>query len=275
MNWLAIPTLFLGFVAFGIGMFWARRLSNPKLVGLSWFAVVIMAIPALVYAGYYSKLFGEPVLLYKLRTLPDSELLASLAGFAAGWSQVRLLKHFNLSRLGSVMLVPVLLGFVLALPHLKPLFRPLHLSDAAGEWRDGVCLQSTGATCGPAAAATILRQMGLSATEAELAKESFTCASGTENWYLARALRRRRVNTSFQFDKQLQFSFPAIVGVRLINTGNAGHFIALLSQNGDQLTIADPLDGRSTNTMIELRLKYDFTGFLIAISRAENGEQLK
>src|SRR5258708_1298340 len=126
MNWLAIPTVILGFVAFGTGMFWARRVSNPKLVGLSWFAVGIMAMPAMVYAGYYSKLFGEPILLYKLRTLPGSELFASLAGFAAGWAKVKLLNQFKLSRLGSVILVPVMLAFVLALPYLKPIFRPLH-----------------------------------------------------------------------------------------------------------------------------------------------------
>ncbi|MDB6109343.1 MAG: peptidase bacteriocin processing [Pedosphaera sp.] len=229
--------------------------------------MLLLAIPGVLYAGYYSKLLGEPIWFYELRTLTGSELLAALTGFAAGWAQVRLIPKVRLSRLGARMLVPVLLGVGLAVPYLKPIFRPLRNVSLRDEWQDGVCLQSSASTCGPASAVTILRELGQPASEAGLAQESFASASGTENWYLARALRHHGMRTRFLFSAGLQCSLPAISGVRLRSAGNAGHFIALLGREGEQFVVADPLDGRFTNTLGELRMKYEFTGFLMVVNR--------
>lgn len=266
MNWMLIPTLILGFAAFGVGCQWARRTSGRAIL-VSWLLVMLLAAPGVLYAAYYSRLLGEPIWLYQTRTMPGSELLASFAGFAAGWFQVRVIPGLRLSRAGKMLLVPVLLAFGLMLPYLKPVFRPLRLSSLRDEWSEGVCMQSSFATCGPASAATILRELGVQASERELAVEAFSCASGTENWYLARALRRRGLTTGFRLDKNLQAPLPAIAGVRLVNLDNSGHFIALLKHEGGGFVVADSMEGRFTNTLVQLRDKYAFTGFLMTVSR--------
>ncbi|HWF18098.1 MAG TPA: cysteine peptidase family C39 domain-containing protein [Verrucomicrobiae bacterium] len=209
---------------------------------------------------------GEPLWLYRLRTVTGSELLAGLMGFGAGWMQARIVPKLNLSKVGAQLLVPFLLVFGIALPYLKPIFRPLHTSNLREIWQDNVCLQSSFSTCGPASAATVLRNLGGNVSERELAEESFSCSSGTENWYLARALRRRGFMTTFVRDERFR-SLPAIAGVRLKQADNSGHFIALLEWQGDRLVTGDPMVGRSTNTLAELREKYDFTGFAMLVRR--------
>jgi hypothetical protein len=207
--------------------------------------------------------------LYGVRTVAGSELLAALAGFAAGWVQVRVVPKLRLSPLGARSVVPVLLAFGLMLPYLKPVLRPLSKASLRDLWQDGICMQSSVATCGPASAATILRELGIKASERELAEESFASASGTENWYLARALRRRGVRTEFRLDDKLESALPAIAGVRLKSADYSGHFIAVLKREGDSLVVADPMEGRFTITFAELRSKYELTGFVLGIGKKE------
>ncbi len=130
-------------------------------------------------------------------------------------------------------------------------------------------MQSTPATCGPASAATILNHFGQKVTERQLATESFTSFSGTENWYLARALRRQGMNTSFLLGNPMDVPLPAIAGVRLKHLANSGHFIALIGRNADRLIFSDPMDGFSTNTLAELDGQYEFTGFFMLIEPQE------
>lgn len=272
VNWFLIPTLLLAFIAYALGKRWAGRVSSRAIVYLGWCVVLVLAIPGVLYAAYYSKLLGEPIWLYQLRTITGSELLAGLAGFAAAWVQVRIAPALNLSKVGVPSLVPILFAFGLALPYLKPLFRPLRTSTLREQWKDGVCMQSSLSTCGPASAATILNHLGVNVTERELAEEAFSCASGTENWYLARALRRRGFITTFLYDTNLS-ALPAIAGVRLKEADNSGHFIALLERQGDRLITGDPMVGRSTNTLVELREKYQFTGFCMMIGHVARQQE--
>lgn len=225
----------------------------------------MFAIPAVVYDLYYSKLLGEPIWLYHIRAVPGSELLGSAAGFLAGWAQVRLVPQLRLSPLGKQFLVPVVLGFALALPYLKPVLRPLAVTTLRDEWRGGACMQSTLSTCGPASAATIARRLGVQISERELAREAFTCRSGTENWYLARALRRHGLQTSFMLSEPSNVPLPDIAGVRLKSLGDSGHFVALLERHGNEFVVADPIEGLSTNTLGDLESSFEFTGFFLLV----------
>jgi hypothetical protein len=268
MNWLGIGALALGFVACYVGLRWASSASSRPSSTLRVAALVVLATPAVVYACYYSKLMGEPLWLYRLRAVPGSEFLAAFAGIPAGWAQVRLAPRLRLSRLGRSFLIPVVLGFTLALPYLKPLVRPLNQAALHDAWKDNTCLQSTLSTCGPAAAATIVRRLGGSLSEQQLARESFTSGTGTENWYLARTLERHGFATRMLLSDPLQAPLPAIAGVRLKSYVNSGHFIALLDRRDDQLVIADPMEGLMTNTLAKLQAAYDFTGFFLVIRPA-------
>jgi predicted double-glycine peptidase len=130
-------------------------------------------------------------------------------------------------------------------------------------------------TCGPASAATLLNVLGHPASEQELARESFTSRGGTENWYLARALRRRGLDVAFELRPTVDGVLPsvipddipslAIAGVLL--PGRAGHFIAILGSDGDSVTFADPIDGKHTMTRAQLLERYHFTGFFMVVRR--------
>ena len=128
-----------------------------------------LAIPAIVFAGYYLKIFNEPIWLYRLRAVEGSELLAALAGFSAGWAQASLRPRTRIIAIIPRVLIPTMLGVVLAVPYLKPLISPLTVADLRDNWRDDVCLQSSASTCGPASAATLLRYFGRTGSEPELA----------------------------------------------------------------------------------------------------------
>jgi hypothetical protein len=79
------------------------------------------------------------------------------------------------------------------------------------------------------------------------------------------------MTTRFVRDEKLECSLPAIAGVRLKNAGMEGHFVALLARQGGGLVVADPVEGRFTNTLTELREKYEFTGFVMLVSRGGVG----
>jgi hypothetical protein len=59
---------------------------------------------------------------------------------------------------------------------------------APPRWKDDVCLQSTGFTCTPAAAATLLKVYGINTTESDMANRCSTSRSGTHVLGLARGL---------------------------------------------------------------------------------------
>jgi hypothetical protein len=262
----------LGFVSIAIGVLLffvsqrtAGRVLSSPFKAFAWFAAVLLAAPGVLYASYYFRLMGEPLWLYRLRTVPGTELLASMAGILAGLTQHYWIPRLKLSSLGRKMLMLVVLVFVLSLPHLKPVLRPLKRESLKDRWENGVCLQSTMSTCGPASVATILRKLGTNVSERELADEAWTSDRGTENWYLARALNRRGFKTTFTSEGS-SAEPPALLGVRLSQYGS-GHFIALLDRIENKLVIADPMEGCSTNSIVELNDRYEFTGFALLIRK--------
>jgi len=273
MNWLGIAALILSIPFFVWGTRAAQSIGKNKT---RWFAVLVAlvcAAPAFVFVLYYTRFLGEPMWLYSIRTVSGSELAASPAGFLAGWIQARLVPKLSLSHFGKRILIPAVLAFALAIPYLKPILRPRAALTGQEQWNGEVCLQSTASTCGPASAVTILKRLGVNATEEELACEAFTSATGSENWYLARAIRRRGMQTRFAFSKTMDSPAPAIVGVRLRDSGNAGHFIALLEKHGDQCVFGDPMEGLVSGSMTQLSGKYDFTGFMLCIQRGAEPRQ--
>lgn len=126
-------------------------------------------------------------------------------------------------------------------------------------------MQTTFSTCGPSSAATLLEAFGQPASERQLASECLTSRGGTEIWYIARALRRRGFRTQVLIrppDGLLPPS-PAIAGVVL--QGGAGHFIAIMSQTADEVTIGDPMKGKLVIKKADLRNNYHFTGFFLVV----------
>ena len=263
MNYWLIPTFALGFALFGLGVVAGRRTA-----GAAFYSVLIIAllaaIPGIVFDLYYFKVLGEPIWLYQFRSLPGSELTAAGSGFLAGWLHGRSSQWERFQKTCGSRIFAILLFFGLLGPYVKPILRPPLWDQFQDQWNGEVCLQTSESSCGPACAATLLRKLGKPASEKQIARESFTSRNGTENWYLARTLRRQgdRVQFVLQSDTNQSWPYPAVAGVRL---GNSGHFITVLNRHGDQYVIGDPLGGAHTQSQASWCQIYQFTGFFMTV----------
>jgi hypothetical protein len=270
LNPMILPTAFLAGLAFWGGASVMKRAGGTRARLALIAAGVVLAVPGVLLAIYYLHVLDRAAWFYRLRALPGSELAAPLAGLLAGtlWS-LPALRQKGPARLVTRCALPALLALGLALPYAKPVLDPLKWPDRPRIWRDGVCLQSTGATCGPSSAATLLRALGLPGGERELAGECYSSASGTECWYLARALRRRGLEVEFRVGppEPETLPCPAIAGVCLGGPKGVGHFVAVLSGGPEGFTIGDPAVGllRPGN---EARTRgLWFTGFFMVVQK--------
>jgi hypothetical protein len=265
MNHMLWPTVLGTAVLFWLGLKAEPVITSPGQRRAFVLGAVVLAAPAVLFCAYYTKLLGEPVWLYEFRSLPGTELSAAGVGLIAGFFQRLRHEHPRVKRQVRTFTVPAFVAATIVVPYLKPILLPLDRSRLREKWKDGICLQSTSSTCGPASAATIVRALGGSATEAELARDSLTYAGGTENWYLARALRKRGFHPAFELvaANAGRFPTPSVAGVKM--AGGAGHFIALLGHDGTRYVASDPLSGRFTATHAELTSDYHFTGFFLVI----------
>ncbi|MCC6740438.1 MAG: hypothetical protein IT452_15445 [Planctomycetia bacterium] len=112
----------------------------------------------------------------------------------------------------------------------------------------GVVRQSTDYTCGAAAAATVLEQLGVRATEREMAAECGTNAfTGTDEFGVARGLRRRLPGREVRvrgggWEELRRAPLPAAVTVRFVPW--IDHWVVVLEVNEGGVVVGDPVGGR-------------------------------
>ncbi len=256
---------FIGLLALSssIAIFWiTHRVLTQKPLRLRILvlgAALVLSIPALLFSLYYFHVIPEKAWFYNLRSWSGSEFLVIFLGAAGGAAATVLPRYLLiLPLLGSVGIAVV--------PYLKPWINPLVLPSSTEKWDGAACLQSTASTCGPASTASILRWLGIDASEHEIARAAYTSNSGTEAWYLARYIRSRGLGVRFDFQRIFSPSgeFPALVGVRV---SGFGHFIAVLEIAENQVTFVDPLTGKSSLPLAEFLSLYEFTGFRMVVSK--------
>ncbi|HEY1122521.1 MAG TPA: hypothetical protein VGE67_13005, partial [Haloferula sp.] len=158
-------------------------------------------------------------------------------------------------------------AFLLTIPFLKPVFRPLNTAALEERWEGDVCYQSSMVTCGPASAANILRFLGdKKVTERDLAIESWTSQSSTEAWHLARTLRHRGYRVKFLAPDGLpaKEDLPGILG-----TGSkmAGHFIALLEIENGEVHYINPLGGRFKRPVKDFLKYHELEPFFMSVQK--------
>lgn len=109
---------------------------------------------------------------------------------------------------------------------------------------DGLCRQSTGWSCGPAAAAMYLDRLGVPATEAEMAELCVLRRDGSTDAGLARGLRRKLPGRSVRVraPRYEELRAPALVSIVL--PGRVGHALLLEDVDADGVRVADPGGGR-------------------------------
>ena len=134
---------------------------------------------------------------------------------------------------------------------------------------DGVCRQNTDYTCGPAAAVTGLRKLGLPAEEGELAVLARTSpATGTPPDVLAHALRERygrdglRANfRQFRDVAELRGLGPTLVIVKFGML--LDHWLCVLEVTDTMVVVGDPLSGRTRLTHAEFTERWRRIGIVL------------
>ena len=112
----------------------------------------------------------------------------------------------------------------------------------------GVCLQTTEYTCGPAAAVTLLRTLGVRAEEGELGLLAHSSPqTGTDPSDLAVALERRFGSAGLRARYEALGSLDALgaacPALTVVNYGEIGHWVAVIAVTDLEVFFADPHDG--------------------------------
>ncbi len=261
-NWLVLPTLVISYLLFWCGYRIPRRLKSRRDAIIVGILTVALAAPGLLIAVYYLHLLDNWRGFYEFRSFRGSEFAAAGLGLAGGLISRWPARGPRL-RSVSIAVVAITMTAGIFLPHAKPLLAPAKTAKFRNSWDRAVCLQSSTYSCGAACAATVLRHHGIKATEAQIARECFTYRGGTENWYIARALRNRGLGVRFVTKMpDSGIPVPCIAGVKI---GGAGHFITVLEDLGGSYRTGDPLVGERVHGKDSIPDCYQFTGFFMAI----------
>ena len=164
-------------------------------------------------------------------------------------------------------------GFVIwfsVLPFLVPALIKERLSNLQTMFdKDGVCRQTTGYTCGPAAAVTALGKLGLKADEGELAVLSYSSpVIGTLPACLTSAIRDRYSADGLRCQYRRFESIDQLrnAGVTLAVVRNAfllDHCIAVLDVSEDAVIIADPAMGTQLMPCKQFEKIWRFCGIVL------------
>jgi hypothetical protein len=133
----------------------------------------------------------------------------------------------------------------------------------------GLCLQGTSYTCGPAAAVTALRQLGIRAHEGEIAVLAHSNpVAGTPEDLLCLALQKRFGPEGLTFQYRLFESVDqlAAAGLTVLPVKYSlmvDHYITVLEVTAKDVIVADPLVGKRTLTRGHFQSLWRYSGIVI------------
>jgi len=256
----------------------ASRRLHERLVHLLGIFVVAMIV------AYVVRVQGHPSLSH---VLPFSNLIV-----LSNWQPllVSALAGLLWHRLPAQLWRKSAVTVAMVAACLLSVYRPILAQAPAmhDRWDGPVCLQTSQASCSPAAAATLLGQHGIRSTEQEMAMLCLTSNEGTQMLGLYRGLKLKTRGTPwdvYMFSggtiDDLRGMGPALLsvelrpeadGVRELQGGGwmvgVPHSVVLVGFIGtERVAIADPSFGRQIWTMDELRLLWHGDGVRLVRAR--------
>ena len=174
------------------------------------------------------------------------------------------------SRIAVAVLMVVVVCVMSVWPFLAPAFNRKHLASLQTRLdADGICLQSNDYNCGPAAAVTALRKLGLPAEEGEIAILAHTSsATGTPPDVLAMALQAHGAKEGLVSEYRIFRSVDelrhggltlAVIKYRFW----VDHYVTVLEVTDEAVVVGDPARGLCTFTHQEFRDKWRFEGVVL------------
>jgi|SRR5882724_10878832 len=264
--WLAAVVALLCALA-GVALGWGfSRLRSP-------YWTIGYLIPVIVVFAY-ALAFHFPSLLF---LPPFSWLMMGIKKFATLGFVATLILTTPLSRVSQArnrIMIAVLMAVIVFCMCIWPFLAPMvdrgqltHLQTSVD--KDGICLQSTAYTCGPAAAVTALRKLRLPAEEGQIAILSCTSdLQGTPVDMLAESLQNEygmqgltvkcRVFKSISELKQAGLTL-AVVKYGLLED----HWVTVLEVTQSEVIVGDPLAGLTRLSYDEFRKRWRFIGIVL------------
>jgi predicted double-glycine peptidase len=151
------------------------------------------------------------------------------------------------------------------------------LAKLTGQWQGQTMRQSRSFTCGPAAAAALLRAWNIDVTEGDVAFAARTSYRGTELPRLTDAIgefgKLKPLNAeimSADFEKLILMNRPAIL---LVHKGRRRHAVVLLRADRGRLHIADPGAGTQEMHISSFGDHYEWNGRAIVAWRDSDFER--
>lgn len=176
------------------------------------------------------------------------------------------------NRRAVVILTVILAGYAGVYPFLSPALSRSQIEALQTSFdRDEVCRQSTSYTCGPAAAVTALKGLGVKADERALALECGTCpATGTPCDELAEGLTRLHPEVRCEFRRFTRASELPVHSLAVVRLGPfVDHYVAVLEVSPERLVVGDPLDGKRSLSHREMEACW--RGLGLVLSRPASG----
>ena len=157
---------------------------------------------------------------------------------------------------------------------IMPFLAPALIKDSLSNLEtsidpEGVCLQATDYTCGPAAAVTALSKLGLEAQEGQIAVLSHSSpVTGTLPRCLSSALEdlygQKGLKCRFRsFDSIDQLKEPPITLAIIKDTFFSDHCVAVLDVSDKFVTVADPSFGRMVIPAERFKKIWRYSGIVL------------
>jgi predicted double-glycine peptidase len=225
---------------------WKATAAGATLIALGWPLLRVFPTAAL-------RLLGAPVMVFTELT---GVVIPAVLAFTIAAAHV---PHPRDRRALRMLLVVCVLYFVRSgLWMVRP---------ATGDWRssryaDGVCRQATEYTCVAASLATVLGAHDIAATEAEMARLSYTEVNrGTTDTRAVLALERklagRPVRVQYRrlnYDELRQVPLPCLVPLKWGYF--ISHMVPLLTISSERVAIGDPLGGPRVLSRVEFEREW-------------------
>ncbi|MBN1125904.1 MAG: hypothetical protein JXA82_12925 [Sedimentisphaerales bacterium] len=257
-----VAVLILGLLA---GLHFSRYKRPVWLVGYTIPLFVLLCIGFLRHFPKYSFVPGFSLILGGRN---EFTLLALVVPMLFGTLLPRV-ETRRLKILLSIFLLVVSANYCVC-PFLLPaLLQGIHAKLRTTFDQDGICLQTRHYTCGPAAAVTALKQLGVDADEGLLAVQARTSpTSGTPDDWLCAAIERlcgsaglRCEYRCFDSVDSLKGLCPVVATIRYAPL--VDHYVTILEVNSDHIVVGDPITGKEVYSFADFRKKWRAVGIII------------
>ena len=180
----------------------------------------------------------------------------------------RLSKKIDKIMIGILVVAASLSFFVI--PFISPIIIRRTLENLETVFLDnGICIQTTDYTCGPAATVNALSQLGIKADEGELAILAYTTPyTGTSDDLLVDAIEKRYgpegIRCEYRYFKsinELKGNCPVIAVTKF--SFLIDHYIAVLEVTDDNVIIANPTTGKEKLTYEEFKYRWRCVGIVV------------